>query len=196
MPSRAKIRRLELMGPLATHFKRRSGKTSLYREFLFFDDGQWSVAGYDDKKVTRPLVVNNEVVFDKSFKAFRVQEKGSTFTTIAVYSLDDRFLGYYSDATMPWPGIRKVRQGQFETHIDDLYLDHYIFPDGRAFVMDYGELAEGVLEHTITPAEAELSMETIGALHEGWREGSYPGAIVENLKLDPALLAELPASQE
>jgi predicted RNA-binding protein associated with RNAse of E/G family len=184
------------MGPLTTHFKRRSGKTSHYREFLFFDDGNLCIVGYCDAHVSRPFRVNGELVFDKSFKAFRIQEKGDTFTTIAVYGVDDRFLGYYSDATMPWAGVRKVGPGRYETDIDDLYLDHFIFADGRAFVMDFGELSQGLAARTISPAEAELSLETISLLHEGWRDGSYPQAVIGNLTLDPALLSDLPVSQE
>jgi len=94
-----------MLGTLTTHFRRRSGKVSHYREFLFFDDGDRAVAGYDDLHVTRPFSVNGELIFDKAFKAFRVQRRGATYTTISIWSVDDRFLGYYSDTTMPWKGV-------------------------------------------------------------------------------------------
>jgi predicted RNA-binding protein associated with RNAse of E/G family len=190
-------RRLALKGPLTTHFHRRSGKVSHYREFLFFDDGDLAVAGYEDKAVTRPLRVAGETIFDKEFKAFRVQRRGSTFTTICVYSMDDRLLGYYSDATMPWTGVRRSAGGQgFETDIDDLYLDHWIFPDGRGFVLDLGEMHQGLAEGRISADEAGLALATISELCERHQAATYPHEEFSEIDLDPALLRDLPQSQE
>jgi len=197
MGSPAKTKRLENLGPLTTHFHRRSGKVSHYREFLFFDDGDLAVAGYEDKAVKRPLRVAGETVFDKAFKAFRVQRRGATFTTICVYSMDDRLLGYYSDATMPWTGVRRAADGSgFETDIDDLYLDHWIFPDGRRFVLDLGELFDGQTEGRISPLEAQLSLETTSWVEEAAAAGAYPAEQLASFDLDPALLRALPQSQE
>jgi predicted RNA-binding protein associated with RNAse of E/G family len=185
--------RLSLLGPLTTHFHRRSGKTSHYREFLFFWDGDLAVAGYDDMHVSRPFRVNGELVFDKAFKAFRVQRVGSTFTTIQIYTVDDRFLGTYSDTTMPWGGVREAGAGRFETEIDDLYLDHFVFPDGRSFVLDLGELNEGLHRGTLTAEEAALATETASWLEEQHGRSAYPQEALAGLMLDPALLADLPA---
>ncbi len=196
MGARAKAKRLELLGPLTTHFHRRSGKVSHYREFLFFDDGDLAVAGYDDMHVTRPFRVNGELVFDKAFKAFRVQRRGATHTTISIYTVGDRFLGTYSDTTMPWGGVRRLRRGRFETTIDDLYLDHFIFPDGRRFVLDLGEFHEGLAAARISAAEAALALETVSLLEDMAAAGAYPADEWQGLAPDPALLRDLPASQE
>ena len=196
MTSRAKARRLENLGPLTTHFHRRSGKTSHYAEFLFYWDGDHCVAGYDDMHVSRPFRVNGELVFDKAFKAFRVQRKGETHTTISIYAVDDRFLGTYSDTTMPWSGIRASGPRRFETDIDDLYLDHFIFPDGRRFVLDLGELHEGLAASRITETEAALAFETASWIEAEAGGRRYPGRLPSGLHLDPALLTGLPRSQE
>lgn len=197
MASRARPKRLENLGPLTTHFRRRSGKVSRYREFLFFDDGDLAVAAYDDKAVKRPFRVAGETVFDKEFKAFRVQRRDSTFTTICVYSMDDCLLGYYSDATMPWAGVRRAAGGRgFETDIDDLYLDHWIFPDGRRFVLDLGELFGGLAAGRMNADEARLAMDTVAWIEEAASASGYPQEQLEGLDLDPALLRGLPESQE
>lgn len=196
MTARPAPKRLQNLGPLTTHFKRRSGKTSHYREFLFYWDGALAVAGYDDAKVTRPLVVNGETIFDASFKAFRVQQVGETHTTITIFSLDDQFLGIYSDTTMPWTGIRTLAPGRFETDIDDLYLDHYILPDKRAFVLDLGELHEGLTQGRINTGEAALAMETASWIDGETAAGRYPAPLPGGLELDPTLLTWLPTSQE
>ncbi len=189
--------RLELLGPLTTHFHRRSGKVSHYREFLFYDDGDLAVAGYDDMHVSRPFRVNGELVFDKAFKAFRVQRKGATHTTISIYTVDDRFLGTYSDTTMPWTGIVRASDGKgFETTIDDLYLDHFIFPDGRRFVLDLGEMYGGLAEGKINEEEATLALETLTWMELEAAVGAYPKPLPPVLVLDPALLRDLPHSQE
>jgi predicted RNA-binding protein associated with RNAse of E/G family len=196
MPNRIRAGRLEILGPLTTHFHRRSGKVSHYREFLFFDDGDLCVAGYDDDHVTRPFRVNGETVFDRSFKAFRVQRRGATYTTISIYSMDDRFLGTYSDATMPWAGIRALSDGSFETSIDDLYLDHFVFPDGRRFVLDLGEMFAGLSDGRINPLETELAFATVDWIEDEASKGGYPEPLPAGLTLDPVLLRDLPHAQE
>jgi predicted RNA-binding protein associated with RNAse of E/G family len=196
LPPRASPKRLEMLGPLTTHFKRRSGKTSHYREYLFYDDGKLAVAGYDDLHVTRPLRVAGKVVFDTAFKAFRIQRKGAVHTTIMIYALDDQFLGVYSDATMPWGGVRKAASGPgFETDIDDLYLDHFIIPGGASFVLDVGEMNEGLARGTISPREAALAMETVTLLDCEHIAGRYPESALAGLALNPRLLRHLPGSQ-
>ncbi len=169
---------------------------SHYREFLFFDDGDLCVAGYDDAHVTRPFRVNGETVFDTSFKAFRVQRRGETHTTITIFSMDDRFLGTYSDATMPWQGVTSTGGGSFETSVDDLYLDHFIFPDGRRFVLDLGEMFEGLLRATISARESELAFATVDWIEQEAAQGRYPEPLPAGLRLNPELLRNLPHAQE
>lgn len=196
MTSRARVKRLENLGPLTTHFRRRSGKVSHYHEFRFFDDGDRCVSGWKEEHVTRPFRVNGELIFDKVFKGFRVQRRGATFTTIAIYSLDDRFLGYYSDMTMPWAGVTRLPGGRYETMIDDLYLDHFIFPDGRSFVLDLGELHQGLADGRVSGAEADLAVETVTWLEERHRAGQYPQTEFKAFDSDPRLLRDLPQSQQ
>jgi predicted RNA-binding protein associated with RNAse of E/G family len=184
------------MGPLTTHFHRRSGKVSHYREFLFFNDGDLVVAGYDEKTVTRPFAVAGQTIFDKEFKAFRVQRVGSPFTTIVIFTMDSRPLGTYSDVTMPYRGVQPLPSGAFETTIDDLYLDHFIFPDGRRYVLDLGEFHEGLAAGRLSATEAALAMETVGWIEESAARGEYPKLPLAGLHLDPALLDDLPQSQE
>lgn len=186
---------LRNMGPLTTHFHRRSKKTVHYREFLYYSDGDLVVAGYDDKAVTRPFAVAGEIVFDTAFKAFRVQRKGDTFTTIVIYSMDDRFLGYYSDCTLPFAGVRRARGGGFECEIHDIYLDHFIFPDGRRFVLDLDEMFEGLAGGRIKEAESRLALETVSMIEYEAERGRYPAAAIGHLRLAPTLLADLPSSQ-
>lgn len=188
--------RLRNRGPLTTHFHRRSKKTVHYREFLFFDGGGLTVAGYDDKAVTRPFAVAGETIFDTAFKAFRVQRMGDTHTTIVIYSMDDRFLGYYSDCTLPFAGVRRAAGGGFECEIHDIYLDHFIFPDGRRYVLDLDEMYDGLAGGRITPGEARLALETVSALEAEAGAGRYPAEPLAGLDLDPTLLADLPSSQE
>jgi predicted RNA-binding protein associated with RNAse of E/G family len=188
--------RLRNLGPLTTHFHRRSKETSHYREFLFYDDGDLVVAGYDDKAVSRPFVVAGQTIFDRDFKAFRVQRRGEAHTTIAVYSMDDRFLGFYSDCTLPFGGVRQAPGGRFECDIHDIYLDHFIFPDGRRFVLDLDELHEGLRAGRISGQEALLALETVSMLEAGASEGTYPDPSLATLGLDPVLLRDLPESQE
>lgn len=191
--------RLALRGPCTTHFHRLSGQTSYYHEFLFYDDGDLAVFGYDDMHVTRPFSVNGELVFDKAFKAFRVQHVGATFTTIVIFTVDDSFLGYYSDTTLPWSGVHPVEGSAgeaFETDIVDLFLDHFIFPDGRRFILDVGELFEGLAAGKITEAQGELALATAGWMEEEAAAGRYPGPFLQGIDLDPKLLSGLPRSQE
>jgi len=189
-------RRLRNLGPLTTHFHRRSKKTVHYQEFLFFDDGDLVVAGYDDTSVTRPFAVGGETVFDTAFKAFRIQRRGAAHTTIVIYSMDDRLLGYYSDCTLPFGGVRRASGGGFECEIHDIYLDHFIFPDGRRYVLDLAEMHAGLRDGRISSDEANLALETVSWIESAAEEGRYPQEALESLALEPGLLTGLPGPQE
>jgi len=74
--------------------------------------------------------------------------------------------------------------------------DHFIFPDGRRFVLDLGEMYEGLAAGTISALEAELALETLAWIDESAGRGTYPQPNGLGHRPDPALLRDLPHAQE
>ena len=56
----------------------------------------------------------------------------------------------------------------------DLYLDIWLFPDGRLLELDWDEFEEAIEHQVITPVQADLAREAMKRLVDEVKEGIYP----------------------
>jgi predicted RNA-binding protein associated with RNAse of E/G family len=78
-------------------------------------------------------------------------------------------LGYYSDIGEP---TLKTGPGQFQ--MTDLYLDIWLYPDGRLVELDWDEFKEALYKQVITTAQADLARATMERLVSEGLQGIYP----------------------
>jgi predicted RNA-binding protein associated with RNAse of E/G family len=78
-------------------------------------------------------------------------------------------LGHYSDIGEP---VLNLGHGQFQ--MTDLYLDIWLFPNGRLLELDWGEFQEAIQKQVITTDQAELARTTMQRLVAEVAQGIYP----------------------
>lgn len=79
-------------------------------------------------------------------------------------------LGHYSDIGEP-----TIQLGPDTFQMIDLFLDIWLFPDGRLLELDWDEFEEAIQHQVITPAQADLAREAMKRLMLEVEQGIYPG---------------------
>ena len=91
------------------------------------------------------------------------------FNLLEFRRTDGSLLGYYSDIGEP---VVQLSEGEFQ--MTDLFLDVWLFPDGRLLELDWDEFEEAVRGRVITPAQAELARETMRRIVDETAKGIDP----------------------
>lgn len=154
----------------------RPGKyTHVYKEdFLALDDSRLrthkvlpedvSVA-LGDALFSQGLVAAGERVgiIDKTY-LFK-----EPFNLLEFRRADGSLLGYYSDIGEP-----VIRLGEDLFQMADLFLDAWLFPDGRLLELDWDEFEEAVNGGVISTAQADLAREAMRRIVDETAKGIYP----------------------
>ena len=82
---------------------------------------------------------------------------------------DGKLLGYYSDIGEP-----AVPLAPDTIQMTDLYLDIWLFPDGRLLELDWDEFEQAIQQQVITPAQADLARHAMKRLVAEVESGNYP----------------------
>jgi predicted RNA-binding protein associated with RNAse of E/G family len=82
---------------------------------------------------------------------------------------EGELLGYYSDIGEP---ARKLRDGIYE--MVDLFLDIWLWPDGRLLELDWDEFDEAIENKIITTAQADLARAAMLRLRDEVAQKVYP----------------------
>ena len=91
------------------------------------------------------------------------------FNLLEFRGADGSLLGYYSDIGEP---TIQLTPNTFQ--MTDLYLDIWLFPDGRLLELDWDEFEEAIEHQVITPVQADLAREAMKRLVDEVKEGIYP----------------------
>ena len=91
------------------------------------------------------------------------------FNLLEFRGLNGELLGYYSDIGEP-----TIQLGKGNFQMTDLYLDIWLFPDGRLLELDWDEFEEAIEHQVITPVQADLAREAMKRLVDEVKEGIYP----------------------
>jgi len=92
-----------------------------------------------------------------------------SFNLLEFRTLDGNLLGYYSDIGEPATPI-----SDNEIQMVDLYLDIWLYPDGRLLELDWDEFEEAVEKQVITSTQADLARQSMQRLVEEAEKGIYP----------------------
>ena len=91
------------------------------------------------------------------------------FNVLEFRELGGTLLGYYSDIAEP-----SIQVSENEIQLTDLFLDIWLFPDGRLLELDWDEFEEAVQKQVITPAQAGLAQAAMKRLVNEAAKGIYP----------------------
>jgi predicted RNA-binding protein associated with RNAse of E/G family len=95
------------------------------------------------------------------------------FNLLEFRRADGNLLGYYSDIGEP-----AVQLSDDRFQMTDLFLDVWLFPDGRLLELDWDEFEDAVNGQVITPAQAELAREAMRRIVDETARGIYPFAYI------------------
>jgi hypothetical protein len=97
------------------------------------------------------------------------------FNLLAFYERDGTALGYYSDIGEP---LLQLTPDTFQ--MTDLYLDIWLFPDGRLLELDWDEFEEAIQKQVITTTQADLARNAMKRLVAEVEQGIYPAKYLLN----------------
>jgi predicted RNA-binding protein associated with RNAse of E/G family len=91
------------------------------------------------------------------------------FNLLEFRGTNGELLGHYSDIGEP---VVPLEPGTFQ--MTDLFLDIWLFTDGRLLELDWDEFEEAIENKVITPAQADLAREAMKRLVAEVEQGTYP----------------------
>jgi hypothetical protein len=97
------------------------------------------------------------------------------FNLLEFCTADGELLGHYSDIGEP---VIQLSPNEFQ--MTDLFLDVWLFPDGRLLELDWDEFEEAIHQKLITPTQAELAQKAMQRLVEEIAGGIYPSRYIDH----------------
>ena len=92
--------------------------------------------------------------------------------------MDGTLLGHYSDVGEP-----VIQLSPTEFQMTDLYLDIWLFPDGRLLELDWDEFEEAIAKKVITATQEELARSAMKRLVDEASKGIYPEQYIAPLMI-------------
>lgn len=150
-----------------------------WRQWKLHEDGEALVSAFYDPDLPRPLKAGEEIIVERTFAGISYNFWDQWYNVISVFDADLEFKGYYSDILTP------VQKTWTLVTTTDLFLDLFVFPDGRSVVVDEDEFEEalerGLMDEGIA-RNARAAMEEISARAKA---GDWPPDIVKRVPADP-----------
>lgn len=100
---------------------------------------------------------------------------GKWYEIVKVIDKNDEIKGYYCNINEPF---KRVEDGY---EIFDLFIDLWVFPDGKYVILDEDELEKAIIERWVTAHQAKKARETIDQLIKMIEKGDFPPDIVRKL---------------
>jgi len=91
------------------------------------------------------------------------------FNLLEFRDREGTLLGHYSDIGEP---VLQLSPDTFQ--MTDLYLDIWLYPDGRLLELDWDEFEEAIQKRVISPSQAELARSAMQRLVGETVQGIYP----------------------
>jgi predicted RNA-binding protein associated with RNAse of E/G family len=91
------------------------------------------------------------------------------FNLLEFRDTNGELLGHYSDIGEP---TIQLDSGTFQ--MTDLFLDIWLYPDGRLLELDWDEFEEAIERQVITPTQADIAREAMKRLIAEVDQGIYP----------------------
>ena len=166
-------------------YKRIPNRTLVRYDIVLGEEAGNIIAYSTFEGLRSPIRVDNKIVIANGFYTIYFVPIGGNHDILKVYDQQDRFKGYYCDV------LDYVRFEGDTLEMLDLFLDVWIFPDNRYFVLDRNEL-EDALQHghiergTYTKANVILSN-----MISGIEKGTFPPDFIKDYNISHTMKEEI-----
>lgn len=159
------------MAKLRVLYRRGPGQVTVYDQELVYDDGKLivSCAPFRPSASLRAQVPQ---LADQEYRAIWSVMLGEWHDLGKVYDLAGELVGYYCDIIRP---AKRTAEG---LEIDDLFLDLWVFPDGRYLVLDEEEFLEASNRGWLDDLTASRAKEELARLIAEVRIGHFPKSLI------------------
>jgi len=148
------MRRVKGIKIFTITYRRLPNRVARFPALLLREDAE-GVVSLNLLDPLKPLVVHGSTLLDKGYIGVWFVSTWEWHDIGAIYDPEKNFKGYYCDIATP---IRRVPNGYEMT---DLFLDLWVFPNGKYLILDQDEFDKAVKKgwltgHQIARAKAEL----------------------------------------
>jgi predicted RNA-binding protein associated with RNAse of E/G family len=150
-----------------------------WRHWKLYEDAEVLVSAFHDPELPRPLKVGDEVILEGVFSGISYNFWDKWFNVISVYDEDLEFKGYYSDILTP------VQKTWTLVTATDLFLDVFVFPDGRWEVVDEDEFEEALAKGLMDGGVARNANAALEEIRGKASAGEWPPEVVSRIPKDP-----------
>ncbi len=165
---------------------RRIPNRTLVRYDILIEENKGNIVAYSIFEGLRsPIRINNEIVIANGFYMVYFAPIGGNYDILKVYDQGDNFKGYYCDV------LDYVRFEKDTLEMLDLFLDVWISPDNKYFILDRDEL-EDALQHGYIERGAYTKANVIlSNMVSGIEKGTFPPVFVRDYTLTPSMREEI-----
>ena len=164
---------------LTLEFLRLPDRPVSWRQWKIHQDEEVLVSSFYDPHLKRPVTIDSEVVVDDKMAGITYNFWDKWFNVIRIYGRDLEFKGFYTDIITP---IQKTWTLVTAT---DLFLDLFMFPDGRWTVQDEDEFEDAVETGIMDEGIAANARRALEEVVDRARSGDWPPECVKRIPSDP-----------
>jgi len=171
--------RFDIAKDLTFEYTRLPDEVVRWRQWKLHEDAETLVSAFYDPELPRPLMAGDEVILEGTFYGISYNFWDQWYNVISVYDEDLEFKGYYSDILTP---IQKTWTLVTAT---DLFLDLFVFPDGRWKVVDEEEFEQALEKGLMDEGIARNARAAIEEISARAKARDWPPDIVNRVPADP-----------
>jgi predicted RNA-binding protein associated with RNAse of E/G family len=124
---------------------------------------------------SKPLIVENTILIDKDFIGIWYCPYKNWHDFASIYDAQKKFKGYYCDICSP---IKKISDGFI---ITDLFLDLWIYPNGKYIILDQEEFNNAVVQRWMNENQIIKAKSELHNLKKRVRTKKYPTSKIKKL---------------
>ena len=130
--------------------------------------------------VSNPRQISGKVIADSGYLAIWFIFKDKWYDVGKFYDRARKWIGYYCDIVKP---VNRLLSGRSRTAaLTDLFLDLWITPEGRHFVLDEDELQNALERGHISRPLANQAHEKLASLIQMLQDNRFPPPAVRNIE--------------
>jgi predicted RNA-binding protein associated with RNAse of E/G family len=171
--------RFDIAKDLTFEYTRLPDDVIRWRHWKLHEDADVLVSAFYDPNLPSPLMAGDDVIVEGVFSGISYNFWDRWYNVISVYDSDLEFKGYYSDILTP------VQKTWTLVTTTDLFLDLFMYPDGRWMVVDEDEFEEALEKGLMDEGIARNARAAIEEISSMAKAGEWPPEVVKRVPGDP-----------